>query len=368
MRVLVSVLVCGLALISGCAGVPAAGRARCAAPQAPDAGLAGEIDPILEAARGQGFAGQVALMRGGVVVYRRDIGNADLEGQVAVSEATLFQVASITKYFTAVLVLKAAEEGRFGLDDAVAPLLGAQIGRPDATIMDLLSHRSGLGSSYAAEPARTGEEAVAAIGAIPFDASRAGAFHYSNDGYDLLAVVLERAYGRPYEDIFREKIGAPACLEHFGFWEQTADLADPHIRAQALSPPPPPLRHRSYGMIGSAGLLISAGELARFEQALNAGAILSPDSLAALRTPRAQTSVGQAAFGSFIVDTPAGRAISARGVEDWGDNAYLNDYAGCGYIYAFVTSRGPAENSGRPLFRDSVTPQVERVLRERCRP
>lgn len=334
-----------------------------------DPSLAAAIDPIIDAAVAEGFAGQIAIARGGAFVYRRNAGSADLAGAVPITDATLFQLSSMTKYFTAVMTLKAVEEGRLGLGDPVRPLLGgATVATPQTTIADLLSHQSGLGSSYAAETAADSGAAVAAIAAEPFDAARAHAFHYSNDGYDLLAVILERLYGQRYEDIARTKIVAPACLDHVGFWGEV-DHHDPQVRAQPLTAENDRIQARNYGMIGSAGFLATAADLVSFQHALNAGAVLQPSMLAELRAPRAAASIGQVLFGSFLVDRPGlGRTIGARGAEDWGDNAYLNDYIDCGFTLAIVTSRGPAENSGRPLFRDSITPEIERVLAPRCTP
>ena len=120
-------------------------------------------------------------------------------------------------------------------------------------------------------------------------------------------------------------------------------------------------------MIGSAGLLSTAVDLVIFEHALEGGRVLSQAMLRELRAPRGDTSVGQALFGSFLVNTAGlGRTISARGTEDWGDNGYLNDYIECGFTLALVTSRGPAENSGKPLYRDSITRQIERILASHC--
>lgn len=333
-----------------------------------DPTLRAAIDPIIDAAAADGFAGQVALARDGVLIYRRNAGSADLAGSIAVTDDTLYQLSSITKYFTAVLTLKAVDEGRLRLDARIAPFLGGvTVARPETTIADLLAHRSGLASSYAAEAATNAEAAVAAIAAQPFDASRAGAFHYANDGYDLLAVILERVYHQRYEDVARARLSRAACLSHLGFWGEI-DRNDPHIRGQALSIQPPRLQRRNYGMIGSAGLLSTATDLVMFEHALEGRRVLSPAMLSELRAPRGDTSVGQALFGSFLVSTAGlGRTFSARGTEDWGDNGYLNDYVDCGFTLAVVTSRGPAENSGKPMFRDRITPQIEQILASRCR-
>ncbi|MEZ5971424.1 MAG: serine hydrolase domain-containing protein [Hyphomonadaceae bacterium] len=359
-----------LVAVSSCAAVhqPAAAQTECAATAyAPDASLQSAIDTALDTAASEGFAGQVAVMRGDVFVYRRNVGAADLQGHIPVRDDTLFQVASITKYITAALTLRAAEQGRLALD---APLLqfipDTEIAKRGTTIADLLAHRSGLGSSYAAEPFDDPTAALAAIDAAPFDAERAGRFRYSNDGYDVLGIILERLYGERYETIVRHELMARACIPHVGFWGE-GRLTDPTYRAQALSSPPRPLRRRSYGMIGSAGFMTTAYDLVAWQHALRAGQVLGPQSLSELWAPRGETSIGQAAYGAFLVDNPRlGRMISARGTEDWGDNAYLNEYLDCDVIVALVTSRGPAEGSGRPLFRDQLIPQIEAALADEC--
>ena len=179
-----------------------------------------------------------------------------------------------------------------------------------------------------------------------------------------MGALLERTYGARYEDLAR-RLFASACLRHVGFWGET-DLSDPHVLAQPLHPPSPALRQRNYGMLASGGLLITARDLVSWQYALTSGRVLSSASLEEMFAPRGSTSIGQSAFGSFLVQSPLlGRTISARGTEDWGDNAYLNDYRDRGLIFAITTSRGPAEGAGRPLFRDSITPQIERVLAER---
>lgn len=367
-----AVLVFALAL-AGCAGAEAPTQqptleARCTAlPLAPNEALQAALDSAVDRATAEGFAGQVAVIRGDAFIYSRNAGYADLEGTIPVSDATLFQVASITKYFTAVLMLRAAEQNRLTLDAPLAQFApGARIAARGATIADLMAHRSGLGSSYAAEAQTNANAAIAAIDAAPFDAARAGVFNYSNDGYDLLAIAAERAYGEPFEVVLRREVLDRGCVEHAAFWGD-GRLTDPRHRAQALEPPSPELSQRNYGMLGSAGLLITARDLATFQHSLRNGRVLSDASIAELTTARGTTSIGEAAYGAFLVTHPRlGRVLSARGFEDWGDNAILNEYLDCGVIVAVVTSRGPAESSGRPPFRNQLSEAAEAALAPVC--
>lgn len=341
--------------------------ATCGVRETPDAALTVAIDPIVDAAAADGFAGQVVLMRDSVLVYRRAAGFADNERAVPVTNETRFHTASVGKYFTAVLTLAAVEEGRLTLDQEVAPIFpGVRTVPAGVTIGHLLSHRSGLGSSYVTEGETERLAAAAAIGAAPYDASRAGSFHYSNDGYDLLGIILETVYGQTYETLLRDKLLNRACLDRVAFWGET-NLADPHAVGQPPTGFPEQLRHRNYGMLASSGILISATDLVRWQDGLREGNLLSRASVEQLYAPRGALSIGQAAYGSFLIEHPQlGSVISARGAEDWGDNVYLNDYVDCGFTLAIETSRGPAENSGKPRYRDSLSQAIEPILAERC--
>lgn len=338
-------------------------------PRSLDPQVSERIDAILDAKAAEGFAGQVALLQDGKLVHERAVGSADLAGAIPVTEDTLFHVASISKYLTAVLALKAAQEGRIRLQAPVAAWAQeAAFGSGDVTFADLLSHRSGYGNSYAAEAHETAAAALQAIAAAnPERAGKAGKFRYSNDGYDVLGILLERVYGQPYEQIARERVLKAACVEEAGFWADR-DVTDPRNRAQSLRPPSAQLSRRNYGMIGSSGLLISAGGLVQLQHALRTGRVLDKESLSELFAPRGKVRLGQATYGGFLIDHPQlGRVLSVRGTEEWGDNAYLNDYLDCGLTLAVVTSRGPAEDSGRPLYRDQLVGALEPMLLEMCR-
>lgn len=336
-----------------------AGRACTPTGVATDASLSAGVDALVDAAVESGFAGEVVIIRDGAIVYTRAAGFSDAEKTVPVTAGTLFHVASITKYLTATLVLKAAESGKLRLDDPLAlHLPGMKLAARGTILADLLAHRSGLGSSYAAEAHADAEGAVAAIDTAGVDESKVGAFRYSNDGYDLLAIILERVYGEPYEEIARRMLKS-ACIERAGFWGEV-DLADPARVGQPLERPSEELRKRNYGMIGSAGFLVTAEDLARLELALSKGEILNADSLAALRAPRGALSFGEATFGAFLLNGESGPVLSARGYEDWGDNAIVNHYLQKGVIVSVVTSKGPPE--GTPPFRDVLSKSIAELL------
>ncbi|WDI32962.1 serine hydrolase [Hyphococcus flavus] len=337
---------------------------KCVPPQeSPDPSLTAKIDPLINDAADRGFAGGVTVMRDGVIVYSRTVGSASLSENIPITDSTLFQVSSIAKYFTAALVLKAAEDGKFTIDDSIemyAP--GTRLATRGVTYADLMAHKSGLGASYVAEATTDPDEAASAIDAADIDEEKVGQFKYSNDGYDLLGILLERAYVSPYEALLAEEIFASACLSNASHWA-LVDVTDPHIVSQPLDGFPDSLLARNYGMLSTAGLLITAQELAVYQHALVQGGILSPASLEALFAPHGDTSIGKATFGAFLSEIDGlGRRLSARGAESWGDNAIMNHYMDMDVIVTVVTSRGPAEDSGQPLFRNELSEAIEALL------
>ncbi len=323
--------------------------------------LSAKIDPLVDDAIGRGFAGGVVVMKGGDVVYNRVAGSASLTEDVPVTEDTLFNVASIGKYFVATLALKAVEEELIVLDDSVgvaAPDI--KLAARGVTLTDLLAHRSGLGSTYVAERETDQAKALAAIDAASYDPEKVGTFRYSNDGYDLLSILLERVYVRSFEDVFREKILKPACLDRPQFWS-AIDVTDPTVVSQPLRALSADLRKRNYAMVSA--LMVTAEDLARYQAALARGAVLEQASLEELWAPRGKMSIGQATFGAFLSEHPAlGRKFNARGYEDWGDNAILIHYLDQDIIVAVTTSRGPAEGSGAPPFRQELSDAIEEIL------
>ncbi|TGY88608.1 class C beta-lactamase-related serine hydrolase [Marinicauda algicola] len=329
-----------------------------------DADLRAHIDPILEAKAEEGFAGQVAVLDGDQIIYLGAAGHADLASEIPVTHETHFQVSSITKYLTAVLILKASEEGLIDLGDPAGTSIGDVEAIPQ-TYAQILAHTAGYASSYIAENYDDNALALSGIlDANPEAASRAGEFRYSNDGYDLLGILVERIYRTSYEGAAQLEVLDPACVDA-GFWGQV-DHSDPTAFARALIEPPPALLRRNYGMLGASGLLISAQGLLQLQHAIESEAVLGATH-GELIEPRAELSIGRATYGGFLVERPGlGRALSLRGYMDWGDNAYLMDYLECDLTLAIVTSRGPREDSGKSPFRDQLLEPIEAELAPFC--
>ncbi len=207
-----------------------------------------------------------------------------------------FRVASITKQFTAVSILRLIEEGRFTLEDALGPLLPAEYKslleeggyKPDSMPLKyVLSHTSGLynytatreyGNTSFSHPDKRWTPLEQIQYAVRYGRrqGRPGeVFHYADTGFVLLARVVEKATGKPMAEAFRELVG----IDKLGLnstWMESLEPAPPNLPERA---------HQYYGdvdtfdwdpsldLFGGGGLVSTGRDLAQFERALVGGQI-----------------------------------------------------------------------------------------------
>jgi D-alanyl-D-alanine carboxypeptidase len=257
--------------------------------------------------------GGVLLVETPTGTWRGSIGLARLKPRVAMRTTNRFRVASVTKPFTAALVLQLAAEGKLSLDDAVEGWLPGRVpngGGSSITIRDLLGHRSGLVNLGSG----TGPIAVS---------GPPGAFYYANANYELLGAIVEAATGSTYAVQLSSRILRPLGLAHTEL--PTADVPLAGL-AHGYSPEAPrPGASRfdfTYVWNGlsptAAGLVSSADDLARFERALFVGEVIPRALVALMQTPgtvAGYPTVGYTAYGLGLMrlPTPCGDAWGHRG-------------------------------------------------------
>lgn len=230
----------------------------------------------------------------------------DAQRGYGVAPDTAFWVASVSKSFTAALVVRLADQGKLRLDDRV---LGS-----DLTYDELLTHTSGLpGTTYVAEGVADADEAARLILALP--RGPRGKFTYTSDGYSLLAIAAEKAGGAPFFELLRREVLDRAGLRHTGFWPACV----PGARVAPLTRPPQgAMARENWGFKGGEGICSTAEDLARFMRAVAAGKVVARPSQ--LLEGRVAISDGFAARGFFV---SAGGTVWTRGTEDYGHNAVV---------------------------------------------
>lgn len=173
------------------------------------------------------FNGTVLVAEHGNVIYKRGFGLADMEWDIPNEPDTKFRLGSITKQFTSMIILKLVQEGKLKLDGRITDYL------PDypkktgdkITIHHLLTHTSGI-PGYTEFPnffrdfSRNPSTPQAFVrffadSALLFEPG--AKFSYSNSGYFLLGVIIEKVTGRPYERILQEYILDPLNMKNTGY-------------------------------------------------------------------------------------------------------------------------------------------------------
>ena len=236
----------GLASIFMALILPVVGAAQQAARP-----LAAQFDELMQARFAAGdFNGTVLVARGGQVVYQRAVGFANLEWRGPNDLSTKFEIGSMTKQFTAMLILQQVNDGKIRLEGHISDYLSYY--RKDTgsrvTISQLLSHTSGV-PNFADVPGffESGASRVSysvkdfvekyCSGDLQFDPGTK--FEYSNSGYFLLGAILEEVTGRTYEQLLTERAGN----ERFRLHARSIRTASPcvGIRADSLGPAKRPL-------------------------------------------------------------------------------------------------------------------------------
>lgn len=287
------------------------------------------LERYLDRSADMGFAYSVLVAVDGRLVVQSGYGWLDPGRTVRATPRTLYNLASITKSFTAVAVLKLREQGLLDLGDVLSKFLaGVPVDKAAVTVGQLLLHTSGLGQNYVADGIGERDTAVTAILRDPLKFPPGTSFSYSNENYELLAGVIEVVSGRPYERFVREEILARAGMTDTRFWHEAAGLAA-HTVAPTSRDLEPAILRRNWGYIGSGGIYSNVLDLHRWFDALLGGRLINKQSLETMwATERRLTDTG-VALGWFISKAPDGTdEIWTRGSEDWGHNGVVRWFPG----------------------------------------
>lgn len=172
----------------------------------------------------------IGMVKDGKLVAQRSLGFADIGRRTPAGPRTVYRIGSVTKAFTALMLLQLVEEGKVRFSDPVElhlpefrRIAGWDAARPPVTLIQLATHTSGLaaepeGEEYARGPVSRWEETLlSALPATRFESEPGTRFAYSNIGYAILGAALARASGRPYIEHVRKRIFEPLGMTDTGF-------------------------------------------------------------------------------------------------------------------------------------------------------
>jgi CubicO group peptidase (beta-lactamase class C family) len=237
---------------------------------------------------------EIAVVQNGAIVYQKGFGLRNVEDAVPPDAQTRYPIGSNTKQFTAAAILLLQDEGKLSVDDRLAKYLPEIPHAREVTLRNLLMHTGGYAEfteietfdELGARPA-TPLQVVSSVVKRPLGFKPGTKRQYSNTGFMLLQMVVERVGGMPYADFLQRRVFTPLGMT--STYVRDFDDTQPDVATEyanfALGPWEHAL-HLDYTWFGGAGAIVSnAGDLAKWNAALDGGKLLSPRSLAQMMTP-----------------------------------------------------------------------------------
>jgi CubicO group peptidase (beta-lactamase class C family) len=276
---------------------------------------------------GNAFMGTVLVVDGDKVLLDKGYGMADLGWGNANAPDVKFRLGSVTKQFTAALVLLMQEDGKLKIEDPVSKYL------PDTpktwekiTLAELLGHTSGIPNFtdlkefgvWRMSP-HTVDEELAFFKDKPLDFEPGSKFAYSNSNFEVLGAVIEKVSGKKYVDVLQERILTPLGMKDSGL--DTDELILPRKATGYMRGKDGLELARSESMTvpWAAGSMYSTtGDLLKWERGLFGVKVLNADSLKAMTTP----GKGNYGMGVFI-STKEGPKVVEHGGGIEGFNTHL---------------------------------------------
>jgi D-alanyl-D-alanine carboxypeptidase len=238
-------------------------------------------------------AANIAVVKDGHIALLRAYGLARLQPPLAATPGMEFPIGSVSKQFTAAMVLLLQQDGKLSLDDRVGKYLPELTQANDVTLRQILSHTSGYQdfwpedySPLAFAHPTTPQALVDQWGRKKLDFVPGTAWQYSNTGYAIAALIVQKAGGAPFFTQMQQRILAPLGMTH------TADY-DAHgvppsgltgYERYAFGPPRPAPRDLPGWSFGSGGLAMTPSDLATWDISVMNRSLLSKASYDAMQT------------------------------------------------------------------------------------
>ena len=275
--------------------------------------LAAKVDSIARRAmHDQSIPGlSVAIVKDGRVLLERGWGTERGKRPRPATGATAYQIASVSKQFTAAAVLRLAEQKRVRLSDPVTAYVeGLPPAYDEVTLERLLNHTAGVPNftdffRHFQRPLSP-SHLVDSLARRSLLFAPGTAFRYSNSGYYLLGLVIERVTGESYPDYLRAQFWAPLGMGETEYCGERAHVPLPAGYARDRRGVPVRAAPWHPSVLFAAGSLCStAGDLAKWSVALGEGRVLAPESYREMTSPAASPDPHlRMAYGyGMMVDT-----------------------------------------------------------------
>ena len=268
--------------------------------------MADDIDMLMSGYTGAVPGASLLVVRDGKVIVRRSYGMADLESRVVATPGTNYRLASVTKQFTAAAILLLAEDSKLSLDDPVSRWLPSLPEKTrTVTVRQLLTHTSGIVDYEDVIPAGASAQLHDADVLTLLEAQDSTYFppgtsyQYSNSGYALLALIVERASGMSFPDFLHGRIFAPLGMSTTVAHRDGVSAVARRAFGYTLKDGVWTRKDQSLtsAVLGDGGIYSSIDDLAKWDAALYDSRLLNDESRKLAFTPHTDTDDADVKYG-----------------------------------------------------------------------
>ncbi|MEO5682084.1 MAG: serine hydrolase [Chitinophagaceae bacterium] len=279
-------------------------------------------------AQNEKFNGTVLVAQKGTILLQKGYGYKNAARKEINDGNTIFQIGSITKQFTAAVVLRLQQEKKLSIRDRLSKYFPTLPFADSVTIEHLLSHTSGIYNytnngdfmkTEAVKPASQ-EKIFSLFKNKPLEFTPGSKFNYSNSGYMLLGYIIEKITGKPYEKVVHEMIFGPLQMNHSGFnfvALSSPDKATGYFALNKTSNTPATVVDSSASFAAGA-IYTTVGDLYKWDRALYTEKIISRASLKDAYTAR-KSKYG---FG-WGIDSAFGKPVYKHGGGIFGFSTHI---------------------------------------------
>jgi CubicO group peptidase (beta-lactamase class C family) len=295
------------------------------------------------------------VVKGKDTLLLKAYGKADVEGDAPATVDTIYSIRSDTKQFTAAAILQLRDQGKLGLDDEITKWLPDFDTRGNkVTLRQLLGHTSGIADLGAMSelrairlmrnPNATRDDVYKIVSRQPFQFPTGTMQAYSNTGFWLLGLIVEKASGMSYEEYVEKKIFEPLGMTRSRYGNNSKNLprrAYGHGMRNGMSGRVPEIVHT--GTYAAGALCSTAEDLLTWLRALHGGKVLTPKSYAEMITPTKLNdgTATRCAMGLLVGEDSHGLRYIGHGGGGFGFSSQTRWYHDAQLVVVVLTNSEP---------------------------
>ncbi|KIO78933.1 beta-lactamase [Pedobacter lusitanus] len=276
------------------------------------------VDHVLDSCSKRNFNGAVLIAKNGKIEYLKYTGLANRHYDIRFSEKTRFKIFSVTKTFTAVLIMQLYEQGKINLDATIATYYPEYKGEAakKATIRNLLTYSSGrdtkdmrdLFEAYSND-IWTPDEFIQKFCSEKLIDTPGTKFNYSNGDYIILGRIIEKICKKPYEEVLREKILKPLHMVNTDYLHHNdiiKDIDEGYANVDSSTTEIiMPTNHYIDNHFAAGAMYSTPEDLLRFDQAIFNHTLLKKETVELMLTP--YEKLGDVAIGFWVYPKKFGK-------------------------------------------------------------